>query len=513
MTLTGTRTPLRVLFVEDSAADAELMRHTLAAGGYEVTSMRVDTADSMRAALTAHPWDLVLSDYSMPGFGGQAALKLLRSLNTEIPFVIVSGTIGEETAVEALKAGANDFLVKGRLARLLPALERELREAKARRERQILEEQLRQSQARAAFALEAADAGIWDIDLATDATRWCERVSQMFGLPAKPVATNLSGFREHIHPDDLAMMDMALSQSIDLDAPYRVEYRAACPDGTVRWLASKGRVTRAAGGAPIGMMGITIDVTDRKNLEQQLQHAQKMESLGQFAGGIAHDFNNVLTAIDGFSTLLLDDLDAADPRTADVLEIRNAADIGQRLLRQLLAFSRQEPIEPAPLDLNASIATTAGMLQQLLGKRVRLESILDPGAHVWADAGQIEQILVNLAANARDAMPAGGQFRIETRLARVNAWVATLNNVRAGDYVVLAVSDTGTGMSPDVQSRIFEPFFTTKRPGKGTGFGLATVYAIVRQSNGFMHVTSVVDHGTTFRIYFPRLDQSSPSRQ
>jgi signal transduction histidine kinase len=328
----------------------------------------------------------------------------------------------------------------------------------------------------------------------------------MFGLKAAPVETSLDGFRRSVHPADRAMIDASIAQSVETDAPYRVEFRVVWSDGTVRWIVSKGRVFRESTGTPTAMMGISTDVTDRKDLERQLHHAQKMESLGRLAGGIAHDFNNVLTAILGFSELLLEDLDSAHAR--NVLEIRKASETGQRLTRQLLAFSRQQPVEPTPLDLNESVTTTAAILQRLSGQSVRLDTCLNSFGCVWADRGQVEQILANLVTNARDAMPHGGCCRIETSNATITHHMASRENVHGGEYVMLAVIDAGVGMPPETQARIFEPFFTTKAPGMGTGFGLATVYGIVRQSNGFIEVSSTVGQGTTFRIYLPRVENS-----
>jgi signal transduction histidine kinase len=235
-----------------------------------------------------------------------------------------------------------------------------------------------------------------------------------------------------------------------------------------------------------------------------------MESLGQLASGIAHDFNNVLTAILGFSDLLLEQLSPQDPRAQDAAEIRKAAESGQRLTRQLRAFSRQQPIEPTRLNLNKIVNESRGILQRLLGTRVQLETVLASSVgDVWADAGQLQQILVNLGVNARDAMPDGGRLTIETSEKIWGAeYRATHPDVMAGSYVVLAVTDTGTGMSAETKARIFEPFFTTKGPDKGTGLGLATVYGIVRQSGGFIDVASTVGHGTTFRIHLPRWKDS-----
>jgi PAS domain S-box-containing protein len=251
---------------------------------------------------------------------------------------------------------------------------------------------------------------------------------------------------------------------------------------------------RAVADNPMYFEGFVHDVTERAQLEDQLRQSQKMEAVGRLAGGIAHDFNNILTAITGYSELLLRELTPEDTRREDVQEIRAAADRAATLTRQLLAFSRKQVLQPQALDLNTIIANLERLLARLIGEHIQLSAILDPGVgRINADPGQIEQVVVNLAVNARDAMPQGGQLTIETRAAQLPA----------GPHVILSVTDTGVGMDAETQAHIFEPFFTTKAPGKGTGLGLATVYGIVKQSGGDIQVTSAPGRGTAFKIQLP----------
>lgn len=378
---------IRVLLIEDSEDDAELLLLAMKAGGYEPIVERVDTAAAMRAALGKQAWDLVLSDHSMPQFSGPAALALLQESGLDLPFIIVSGAIGEETAVAAMKAGAHDYVMKGNLARLLPAIERELREAAGRRERRRAEEALRRS-------------------------------------------------------------------------------------------------------------------------EEQLRQAQKMEVLGRLAGGIAHDFNNLLMVILGCAEILEIHLGDTNPLSEHATEIHKAVDRGASLIRQLLAFSRRQVLQTRVLDLNAVIANMEEMLRRLIGKTIELCTILHPALdYVNADPGQLEQVIMNLAVNASDAMPEGGSLTLETANVELGeAYTPQHGKVTPGCYVRLAVHDIGMGMDPATQAHLFEPFFTTKEPGRGTGLGLATVYGIVQQSGGCIDVESAPGCGATFTIYLPRVE-------
>jgi two-component system, cell cycle sensor histidine kinase and response regulator CckA len=372
--------PLRVLLVEDSKADADLLIHELTRSGYEITYERVESANAMKAALE-RGWDIVISDYNMPNFDAPAALAVMQATGHHLPFIIVSGTVGEETAVAALKAGADDFVAKGRLARLAPAIERELRDAAERRQRLQLEEQLRQ--------------------------------------------------------------------------------------------------------------------------------AQKMEAVGQLAGGVAHDFNNMLTAILGYSELLLEQVGPDKPMGKDLQEIKNAAQRAATLTRQLLAFSRKQVLAITPVDLSEVVRNVEPILRRLLGERISVDLALTNGLDlVMADGAQLEHLVINLSVNARDAMPEGGTLTISTRNLELDEhYVSTHPGARTGSFAMLRVSDSGVGMTPEVLGRIFEPFFTTKERGRGTGLGLAAVYGTVKQLHGYIDVTSEPGRGAAFEIYLPKTER------
>jgi PAS domain S-box-containing protein len=501
--------PLRVLIVEDSEDDMALLLRALRRGNYELSFERVDTAPAMHAALDRQPWDIIISDYTMPQFSGPAALNLLQQRKIDVPFIIVSGTIGEDMAVAAMKAGANDYIMKSNLTRLVPAIERELREAAGRREHQRAEAERRMAEARFAGVLATAAEAIIVMDESQKIVLFNSSAEQIFGYTASA----------------------AIGQPLDLLLPpqsaegHSPDIRAFADDSTTaRKLGSRGLmlVGRRKDGAefPIdasisklyqdGQITFTVfvqDVSERKRLESQLLHAQKMESIGRLAGGVAHDFNNLLTAITGYSEFLLEDLDQADPRRDDVVEIKKAADRAATLTRQLLAFSRRQMLAPHVLDLNAVVSNMDKMLQRLIGEDVELITVLDPSlGRIKADPSQIEQVIMNLAVNARDAMPQGGQMTIETANVDLDASnVRQHISLRPGPYVLLTVSDTGCGMDEETQSHIFEPFFTTKDRGKGTGLGLSTVYGIIEQSGGSIWVYSEPGHGATFKAYLPQV--------
>ncbi len=500
--------PLRVLIVEDSEDDTQLLLHELRRGGYDPMHERVDSATAMEQALAGQQWDMVIADYSIPNFNSMAALALLKERGLDLPFIIVSGAITEETAVATMKAGAHDYLLKGNLKRLIPAIERELREAKSRRERRRAEEALRESEKRLQAILDNSPALIF---LKNTEGRY---------LYVNPQFANLTPLtREQIlgKTDDEIFLPAhaAAFRANDLkvlQAGVALEFEEVADqqDGPHTSIVSKFPL-RNAEGKVYAICGIATDITERKSLEAQLRQSQKMEAIGQLAGGIAHDFNNLLTVINGYSELMLLSLPVEHPHCATFEQIRQAGEKASRLIRQLMAFSRQQVLQPKVLDLNAVVANIDTMLQRVIGEDIDLLTILSPGlASVKADPGQIEQVLMNLLVNARDAMPAGGRLTIETADVVLDTdYARTHVAVNPGRYVMLAVSDNGCGMDAETQARIFEPFFTTKELGKGTGLGLSTVYGIVKQSGGNIGVYSEPGRGTTFRIYLPRIEEAA----
>lgn len=366
--------PIRLLMIEDSEDDAALLLLLLRQGGYDVDSERVYSASELERALKMK-WDIVVSDHSMPQFSGAEALKMVRAKDAEIPFIFVSGTIGEDAATEAMRVGAQDYVMKTNLKRLIPAVQRELREAEDRRE--------------------------------------------------------------------------------------------------------------------------------RKRLEQHVQQLQKFEAIGRLAGGIAHDFNNMIGAVMGWAELGYDEAPPESRIRERFQKIRDQARRAAKLTSQLLAFGRRQLLQPKKLNLNVLVQEEMSFLGKVIGADVEIKVVSAADLRVtMADPTQIEQVLMNLCLNARDAMPTGGKLVIETHNVEIgDEYCRTHAYGKPGSYVLLAVSDTGTGMDAATLERIFEPFFTTKEMGRGTGLGLATVYGIVKQHGGFIYVYSEPGKGTSFRIY------------
>ena len=495
--------PLRVLMVEDSEDDALLVLRELRAAGYDPTHERVDTAAALEASLDRHPWDVVIGDYSMPHFSGTAALAILRERGLDIPYICVSGTITEELAVAAMKAGANDYVTKGLLKRLLPAIERELSDAQARAT-------LRATEASFATLVEHAPVGIYRSSPEGRFLSVNAAVVRMLGYESAADVLGLDMARDVYA--DAAERQRLVERDTYSDRQYdSVEATWKRRDGRLLTVQLSVRAVRNRAGQVEYYETFVRDVTDQRRLQQQVLQSQKMEAVGRLAGGIANDSNNLLTVITSYSDLLLEDLAPGDAKRDDLEQVRKAADGAAALTRQLLAFSRQQVVEPRVVSLNTVVEGLQKILRRVIGEDIELTTTLAPdlGA-VRADVGQLEQVLMNLAVNARDAMPTGGRLTVETANVEHDPDYARDREAAAvRQFAMLAVSDTGCGMDEATKVRIFEPFFTTKEPGKGTGLGLATVYGIVKQAGGFIWVYSEPGQGTSFKIYLPEVDATA----
>ena len=499
--------PLEILVIEDSAADFRLIERQLERGGLPVRCHRVADLDGLTAALADRAWDVLLSDYNLPNLDFLEVLELHRAQRPDLPVILVSGSVGEERAVELLKRGVWDFVLKDRLARLVPAIEHSLREAAHRRAQLAAEEALRTSEAELQAALEMARAGHWVYDLARNVFTFNDAFYRIF----RTTAEEEGGYemspeqyaRRFCHPDDAALVAREVQAVIEAGEPgysRQLEHRIRFADGGEGWIAVRFLAVTDGAGRVIGTRGVNQDITERLRLETekelleaQFHQAQRLEAVGRLAGGVAHDFNNLLQAM----TSELDRLGlmgaAGDTLGTSLERLGKAVQRGAQLTRQLLLFARHERPVLERLDLGTVVADQEEFLRRLLREDIVLT--LDP-AHgplpVKGDAGQIAQVVMNLALNAADAMPDGGTLRFTTGA--------------EGDQVWLEVTDTGPGIPAEIRERIFEPFFTTKGRSKGTGLGLSVVHGIVAAHGGRITVASTPGTGTTFHITLPRRD-------
>lgn len=484
------REPLRVLEVEDSESDAALIVRLLEKGGYEVHSQRVEEAAAMRAALENGAWDVIIADYHLPQFDAPAALRILHETGRDIPFIVVSARIGEDVAVAMMKSGAHDYLMKGNLARLVPAVEREIREAITRQERRRAERALQRQTELVNLSHDAI--------IAADANRvitaWNAGAQEIYGWTETEAVGNV--MHRIFHTGSviaIADIDKLLAQEGHWDGELVHTRR----DGRQIIVDSRQVLQRDAAGLPIGILEINRDITERKRMEERLRDAQRAESIGLLAGGIAHDFNNILTAVSGNISLAMDDLcpecHVDSPLTIALESVQRAAG----LTRQLLAYAGKGAFVREPVSVSEAAKEAVQLLRASLPKNVELYTELAPGLPpVLMDPSQMLQVLVNLIANAAEAIgeTEPGVVALRTGLQR--------NSVR------IDVSDTGCGMDSETQRRIFDPFFTTKFVGRG--LGLAAVQGIIRSLNGQITVDSSPGQGTRIQVTVPIAGTPAP---
>ncbi len=454
--------------------------------------------------------EVQIHEYEMPMLSGEVRSweqRIVASSEREL-LVIVRDISSRKRAEENLRVAHAELELRvhertAELRTINAQLQQEVEE------RARVEKALRASEERMESALFGADLGLIDIDLQTGKAIYNERWTELRGDPLDQYIDTMGTWMASIHPDDRQSVSHALDNHLRGNVPFfEQEYRVKRGDGKWRWVRCRGKaVNRNEIGHPLRFSGTQTDITQYKQLEQQLLHAQKMDAVGRLAGGVAHDFNNILTVIMSYSELVLLQINGDKRLRARVEEIRKAAEKATRLTRQLLMFSRSETVTPVMLDMNRLVIDIESMLERLIGEHIQLDIHLDPTINaVKADPGQLEQVLLNLVVNGRDAMPDGGIMHVATRRVEFAPQDALPHaEMQPGLYVELSVSDNGCGMNSETQKRIFEPFFTTKGPGKGTGLGLSTVFGIVKQNLGYIDVQSEVGEGTTFHIFFPCL--------
>jgi len=492
---------LRVLFVEDDEGDAELIGRELARGGWEVASERVETYDGMAAALDRGGWDLVVADYSLPRFSGPAALALCRGRGLDVPFVMVSGSISEEQAVESLRLGAHDFVTKTRLARLGPAVARELRDVENRRARRKAEEERRAAEEKYRALLEHMPALAY-IARADDLRRTVfvgPQVEEMTGFAAEEWTADPELWSRRLHPDDRGRVLEAVQRTASAREPFSCEYRFLRKDGQVVWWRDLARFVRdPAGGLPL-LHGFVQDVTETRRDAEELRRqrealfqAEKLAAMGELLAGVAHELNNPLAVVIGQASLLRRDVPAG-PAAARTEKVLRSAERCGRIVKSFLSLARRQPSERRLLDVNAVVREATELLAYPLHvDAVELRLELDPaGPLVWGDGHQVPQVLINLLTNAHHAVrEAPGPRRI------------TVTTRAAGERVVIEVGDSGPGISPELRERVFDPFFTTKPVGEGTGLGLPLCRGIVVSHGGTISLADSTA-GATFRVDLP----------
>jgi PAS domain S-box-containing protein len=510
--------------VEDSLEDADLVMRQVRLAGYEADGCRVDTEAEYLAKLVPD-LDVILSDYSLPQFSAPRALELVHQSGFDIPFIIISGTIGEDTAVAAMRQGASDYLLKDRLTRLGQAIDRAVEQGRQRRLRAAAENALRESQERFDLLADTIADVFWIRNADSTQVQYISPGYQkIWGRSCDQLYLDPQCWLEAVHPED--------RESVRATAylrPYEEfdqEYRVVRPDGSIRWIHDHGFPVRDGQGNIRQIVGVARDVTQRRQLEADFRQAQKMEALGQLAAGVAHDFNNLLTVIKGNASLCqMPDTTAQDVHVC-AGEILLAADSAVSLTSQLLMFSRRNVVRRAQIDINDVVARTGRMLERVVGADVAFVYEQEPALPpVLADPAMIEQVLINLVVNARDAMPEGGRLIVKTSATAqatatshpTSGFSGGLANreadVQPKEWVCLSVCDSGQGISDEHLTRLFEPFFTTKAAGKGTGLGLATVFGIVEQHQGLLEVRSKAGVGSTFRVLLPACHSESAVKE
>ena len=497
---------IRILFLEDHEDDAELCIRKLKASAIEFSVDIASTRAQFEELILSKAYDIVLADFRLPGWNGLAAIRWLRSHNIQLPFVLVTGSLGDEIAVDCIREGANDYVLKDKLDRLPLAIHRALEDGRLRVSHEQATRDLREKEEQYSSIIKGAPYGIFRSR--EDGTILLVNPALVKILGYENDEELLSNKMSDLYWNPADRTGSVLPNVSDPGAFYQCEVPWKRKDGKQIIVRLDGRrLPNSAGNQAIFEVFVQ-DLTEQRTLEREFQQAQKMEAIGRLAGGVAHDFNNLLMIIRGCAELLNHEKTTPEKSAGYLRQINDATTIAASVVQQLMAFSRKQVPEPSSLDLNVILKDLGRMLPRLLGEDVQIH--FAPGAHlerINADRSQIEQIILNLAVNARDAMPDGGDLIVETANADLDhAQIQQYDSdLSAGRYVILSIADTGIGMDSSIQSHIFEPFFTTKERDKGTGLGLATVYGIVKQNRGLIMVDSTPGVGTTFRMYFPSL--------
>lgn len=494
---------LKILHLEDSAADAELVRGLLEEEGISCSVKCVKTKQDYAAELKRGAFDLIISDYSLPRFDGLTALDMARKEHPEKPVIFVSGTMGEEAAVESLKRGATDYVLKHQLARLPTAVKRAMSDAQELALRKQAEEKIREQ----AALLDLAQDAILVRDLTDRVLYWNKSAERLYGWTAEEALGRNAA--ELLYEGESIALKRAREEVLDR-GQWVGELEQVTRDGRPIIVQSRWTLVRDQAGNPKSKLILNTDVTERKKLEAQFLRAQRFETIGALAGGIAHDLGNMLTPILIGTEALANDVAGASPRKM-LQTMHTSARHGLDMIKQILAFARGVGGEPAVLELGALLVEMQELAHETFPRSIHTEVHANGQLHpVLGNPTQLRQVLLNLCVNARDAMPTGGSLTLSAENVQLENKMTSLQvEPVSGPHVMIAVSDSGHGIEPHMLEKIFEPFFTTKEPGKGTGLGLSTVQGIVKSHGGFVDVTSEVGKGTTFAVFLPAYRKNS----
>ena len=494
---------LRILHLEDSAADAELVRGLLQDDGLSCSVTCVKTRKDFQTELDRGAFDVILSDYSLPQFDGLTALAMARQRHPDKPVIIVSGTMGEEAAVESLKRGATDYVLKHQLARLPAAVKRAISDAQELALRHQAEEKIREQ----AALLDLAQDAILVRDLNDRVLYWNKSAERLYGwTAAEALGRNAA---ELLYEGESIALKRAREKVLER-GEWIGELEQVTRDGRPIIVQSRWTLVRDQSGAPKSKLILNTDITERKKLESQFLRAQRFETIGALAGGIAHDLGNMLTPILIGTEALANDTSGNVSRKM-LQTMHTSARHGLDMIKQILAFARGVGGEPTVLNMRTLLDEMQELARQTFPRSIRTEVHSNPQLFpVLGNPTQLHQVLLNLCVNARDAMPNGGSLKLTADNAALENKVTPLQTEPvSGPHVMLAVSDSGHGIEPHVLQKIFEPFFTTKEPGKGTGLGLSTVQGIVKSHGGFLDIVSEPGKGTTFAVFLPAYQKAS----
>jgi len=497
----------RVLLLQESLADSQDVLEELRAAGMTIEPTVLATRQEFVEAIASQDFSIVLSAYTLPGWSGLEAFEELQKAKKQIPFILVTSALDGHEAADCLRLGVSDYVLKSHLARLPLAVQRALGETQLRASNDVVQRALLESEERNRQLIEHSVYGVFRVALDGSFVFANPALLEIMACPMMDVLQTLNFTTDVFRfPEHCAKL-MSSCRKDGLVHNAETEWRRK--DGGLVAVKLHLRYLSVVGSAD-QVEGIVEDVTELRSLEHQLLQAQKFETIGQLAGGVAHDFNNVVGAILGWAELGYDE-SLAFPRIAErFARIREQADRAASLTRELLAFARCQELQSRPVDLNTIIQNLATFLDKVIGRDIEMRVVPGVLQPIQADPVQIEQVLMNLCLNARDAMPEGGRLGIETEMEQIDdSFCRYYPCATPGSYAVLAVSDTGIGMTQEIRERIFEPFFTTKERGTGSGMGLATAYGIVKQHGGFIHVYSEPWQGSLFRVYLPVLERSN----